>query len=397
MSAITIAGGVYHESCVWPDWNQIYGSGGRAAAAISGHVEKVTLQTYAAVQIAEQFAKNVARTYGFNFTPTSSEQAISFDYFHCLSIPMIKPAPSLIRQNKSLRVSADIVLRFGMMEGSACVEANRCVYDPQSAFMPENFSDNGSEVDRLAIVANRGEIVRLGGNNDPIESARNLIRGGAEVVVMKAGVEGAYVVEGENVSAVLPFQSDRVWTIGSGDVFAAMFSAAWAVHGLLPVDAARFASRAVAEYANTMALPIPLRTVLSDSKLPEIRARPGKTYLAGPFFTLGQRWLVDESLRCLKELGMAVFSPVHDVGHGPAEEVAPADLAALDECDRVFAILDGLDAGTVFEIGHARARGLPVYVLAQAVSDSDLTMVIGSGCKVFDDFATALHHAVWRA
>jgi len=87
---------------------------------------------------------------------------------------------------------------------------------------------------------------------------------------------------------------------------------------------------------------------------------------------------------------------VHDIGHGPAEEVAPADLAALDQCDRVFAILDGLDAGTVFEIGHARARGLPVYGLAQTVSESDLTMITGSGCAVFDDFVTALHHVAWR-
>jgi hypothetical protein len=36
-------------------------------------------------------------------------------------------------------------------------------------------------------------------------------------------------------------------------------------------------------------------------------------------------------------------------------------------------------------------------VLAQTVSEEDLKMVAGSGCKVFDDFVTALHHAAWRA
>jgi nucleoside 2-deoxyribosyltransferase len=175
-----------------------------------------------------------------------------------------------------------------------------------------------------------------------------------------------------------------------------MFTAAWTIEKFSPVDAAKFASRAVAEYASTMALPIPSTATLADLKLKEVRATPGRVYLAGPFFTISQRWLIDETRRSLTELGLTVFSPVHDIGHGPPEYVAPADLAALDQCDRVFAILDGLDAGTVFEIGHARARGLPVYGLAQTVSESDLTMITGSGCTVFDDFVTALHHVAWR-
>jgi nucleoside 2-deoxyribosyltransferase len=145
-----------------------------------------------------------------------------------------------------------------------------------------------------------------------------------------------------------------------------------------------------------MALPCPSVADLEKSPLPEARAAGGQVYLAGPFFTISQRWLIDETRRCLTDLGMQVFSPVHDIGHGPAETVAPADLAALDQCDAVFAILDGIDSGTVFEIGHARARGKPVYVLAQTVSEEDLKMVVGSGCRVFDDFVTALHQTAWR-
>jgi nucleoside 2-deoxyribosyltransferase len=91
-----------------------------------------------------------------------------------------------------------------------------------------------------------------------------------------------------------------------------------------------------------------------------------------------------------------VFSPIHDVGPGPAHLVGPADIQALEECDRVFAILDGLDAGTVFEVGYARAQGKPVYALAQAVSEENLKMVIGSHSKVFFDFVTALHHTAWK-
>jgi nucleoside 2-deoxyribosyltransferase len=112
---------------------------------------------------------------------------------------------------------------------------------------------------------------------------------------------------------------------------------------------------------------------------------------------MSERWLVDEARRGLAELGMDVFSPVHDVGPGPAELVTPADLDALQRCDVVFAILDGLDSGTVFEVGFARALGKPVYAFAQTVSDEDLKMLAGSDCRIFDDFVTALHHTAWRA
>jgi nucleoside 2-deoxyribosyltransferase len=283
-----------------------------------------------------------------------------------------------------------------MLEGSAKVTAKRCVYDPQSAFDPEIFDENGSEAEELAVVANRGEIIGMTGENDPHEGARNLIRRGAAVVIVKSGSEGAWVFSGNEIVLVPPFRSDRVWTIGSGDVFAGMFAARWAVHRDDPVLAARRASKAVAAYAESMSLPSPTVDDLDRDSRPEATAQPGKVYLASPFFTMGQRWLVEEARRGLRELGLDVFSPVHDVGPGPAEVVAPADLKALDECDLVFAILDGNDSGTLFEVGYATAKGTPTYALAQNVLLEDLKMVQGSGAHVYADFVTALHHAVWR-
>jgi hypothetical protein len=175
-----------------------------------------------------------------------------------------------------------------------------------------------------------------------------------------------------------------------------MFAARWGVHRDNPVDAAEIASLAVAAYANTMGLPIPAVEDLRARAAP-VGSRGGLAYLAGPFFTLGQRWLIDEARRGLQELGLKVFSPVHDVGRGEAQMVAPADIAALEQCDVVFAILDGLDSGTLFEVGYARAKGKSVYALAQAVSIEDLKMIEGSDCRVYDDFVTALHHTAWRA
>ena len=394
VNAITIAGGVYHERAIWPAWDQLFGSAGRAAAALSGHVGSIVLQTYARPDTAAAF-QPYAAAYGFTLKPVNVEQTISFEYVHSLSTPVIVPARVRIRANAPFEVQADAVLRFGMMEGSAVIQADRCVYDPQSPVNPEPFGYNGSRAAHLAIVANRSEVIAMGGNDDPVKSAQSLLNG-VEVVVVKCGAAGAVVVEPSGVTKVPAYQTNNVWTVGSGDVFAAVFAARWAVHGDSAREAAGLASRAVATYVDSMSLPVPSVDVLRAMKLPNANARGGKIYLASPFFTISQRWLVDEARSHLKELGLDVFSPVHDVGPGPAETVAGADLSALNDCDVVFAILDGLDSGTLFEVGHARAKAKPVYALAQTVSEEDLKMIVGSGCRVFEDFVTALHHVAWR-
>lgn len=144
-----------------------------------------------------------------------------------------------------------------------------------------------------------------------------------------------------------------------------------------------------------MALPVPSPNTLKRESVP-VKAVGGHAYLAGPFFTMSQRWLVEEVRRGLRDVGLNVFSPLHDVGRGPASEVAPADLEKLEESDVVFAIMDGLDSGTVFEVGYARALKKPVYALAQETSIEDLKMIEGSGCHVHTDLVTALHHLAWR-
>ena len=61
----------------------------------------------------------------------------------------------------------------------------------------------------------------------------------------------------------------------------------------------------------------------------------------------------------------------------------------------VFAVVDGLDAGTMFEVGYARALDIPVIACVQAEQEEDLKMLDGTGCKIFDDFVTAVYHTAW--
>lgn len=396
-SEICVVGGVYREQCIWPVWDQLYGSGGRAATALVTHVDKVTLHTYACSNAEREF-RRASDLYKFDLVAHAADTEISFEYVHCMSTPVIRPAIAQIQNLAPIELVAEAVLRFGMLEGSARVDAKWCVYDPQSAFAPESFWANGSKAEHLAVVANRSEVMAMTGESEPEAAAAKILASGAEVVVVKSGPVGAHVYKADGTRAVVPaFKSDMVWTIGSGDVFAAVFGARWAVHQDSPDVAAELASRAVSDYAASMALPSPLVDQLSQAQVTAASTVAGRVYLASPFFNLGQRWLVDEARRCLTELGLDVFSPVHDVGPGPAHEVGPADIEALNSCDRVFAILDGLDAGTIFEVGYARAKDMPVYALAQAVDEENLKMVIGSNCKVFYDFVTALHHTAWKA
>ncbi len=93
---------------------------------------------------------------------------------------------------------------------------------------------------------------------------------------------------------------------------------------------------------------------------------------------------------------MRVFSPLHEVGLGePGSDVAKQDLDGLDRCTIVFAILDGLDSGTLVEIGYALKMGIPVIAYVENETNENLTMLVGTGCTIEKDLTTALYKCLW--
>lgn len=394
-----VVGGVYGERCVVPTWRQVFGSGGRASAAVSSLCQKVELQSYcSSPRIGD--AQATLAAFGVTFIPTESDVSVDFHYFHPLSRPEMIPPPALLDvQNSSpINVSGSVVLRFGMVEGDAIVDAETAVYDPQSGLNPVHFRKNGSQAKRLALVLNAAEALLLSGDESREAAARTLIdMEDAEVVVIKGGAVGATVWTRNGLTASVPaYCSDRVFKIGSGDVFSGAFAYWWGECGLPAAQAADLASRSAAWYCNTKRLPLPPAEVLQSLK-PVPIGKPGRIYLAGPFFDLGQRWVVEEALDALTMMNVDVFSPLHEVGFGPAEAVAQADLSGLEGCDAVFAIINGSDPGTLFEIGYARDRNIPVVAFAEDVQQRDLTMLIGSGCRIVSDFSSAIYHALWAS
>lgn len=393
---ITITGGVYRERCIEPHWDDVFGSAGRAAVALADYGVELSLYTYRAKALFDGI-RNLEAAFGIAINGPEVQDGVEFEYIHSLGTPRITPRPDAIPEFPPFDVVGDVVLRFGMLEGTAKVAGGRVVYDPQSAFDPRPYRENGSTAEKLAVILNRLEGRRLSGLSEPSEIAYSILATwDVDVVVLKMGGHGALVlVKGEAPVSVPAYRSENVWKIGSGDVFSAAFTFFWGERELPAAEAADLASRATSYYCGTRALPLPDAESLKNLVTAAVAPRGGKVYLAAPFFNLGERWIVEEVRDQLLHMEVEVFSPLHDVGVGPGDVVAKADLAGLDECTVVLAILNGGDAGTIFEIGYAVAKGIPVIALAQNTRPEDLKMPVGSGCRVYEDLVTAIYQTVW--
>lgn len=110
---------------------------------------------------------------------------------------------------------------------------------------------------------------------------------------------------------------------------------------------------------------------------------------------------MNELRSVLLQFGNTVFSPYHDIGllEGnvleESKEIATKDLKGLLECKTILAIVTGLDAGTLFEIGYAISNKKKVVVLAENVKNEDLVMLFGTDCIITNDFSTAVYKASW--
>lgn len=389
-----VTGGVYREECIWPYWSRIFGSAGRAAAAISTLSPSSSLVAYACRSWADDVRQSMLQ---FGVLPelTEIDEDIGFHYFHPLSAAELVGASG--KRKPALQADGDVVLRFGMVEGDAIVNAKRAIYDPQNPNDVLRFRENGSTADSLAIVLNEVELeasVVLNGE----EGARALmLESGASVIVVKMGPAGALVVDERRCTSIPAYTSEAVFKIGSGDIFSAVFAHVWGELHRDAASAARVASQAVARYVASRGVQVSLDGL--DRLAPIARSNPeGRIYIAAPFFTLSQRWLVEEIRRCLHMLGAKSFSPIHDVGsHGTSSFIASEDLKGLEGCTAMLAVIDGEDAGTLFEVGYARRLGIPVIALSESSRPESLTMLEGTGCRVTPDFTTAIYEVVWHA
>ena len=378
-----VVGGLYRELCEVPHWDAVFGSGGRAACVVQGISSSVTLCTY---------AKNLAAAESrFSKMPVvvnaqRSRTAIAFAYFHPLSEPHVEPARSGISQEDPLRVSADVVLRFGMLEGDAVVAADTVVYDPQTHVSPTQFAANGSHAKRLALVLNEGEVLAMAGTADTAAGARDVLeRARADVVVVKRGVRGALVLERGRVAEAVPaYRSASVFKIGTGDVFSGAFAAYWGERGCAAAEAADLASRTVARYAETRALPAtPIETsvVLPCDSASAIR-------IVGLGNTLSRRYLLEEAKYCLEKLGAA--SVTIDTIAEPVRVLEHDDTSLIIADGYPDSVWNGLD-------GNASSSKRPSLLFVDDPAVGPRWSQPRSNLIVCADFTTCLYETMWMA
>lgn len=311
-----------------------------------------------------------------------------------------------------LAADDDCALVYGFLEAVEWrVRSHRLVFDPQRPGAGGQINLDGLDADQVAVVLNTGEARAFGGSNDLLAAVANLFKQtAASVVVVKGGASGCKVFQSDMQSEIdgVPVgacPTVHVWPLGSDDTFAAGFAHAWA-DGADPIEAARIGSAAAAYWCGTQ------NPILSDAVLDgdseglsglglshldtDAHGSAPRVYLAGPFFDLGELWLVDLVRNALLAQGVEVFSPLHDVGIGD-ESVARADIEGLRTCSAVLALLDGSDFGTVFEAGWAECADIPVVGYASRPDKEGAKMLTGLSGELHSDLSTAVYRAAWRA
>lgn len=405
-NGITVVGGTYGEECCYPRRKVFRGSGGRAATILKSLGAAVELHSAVGPRLRDEFVA-LSRRLGYFHVSHPSRDDVWFRYRHPLGRPDILPMTAPEWQMPG-EIRADGMLVFGMIEGRPTTHGDRVVYDPQDGCKARAYSANGSTAREMAMVLSHSEGRAITHQEDPQRIAESLLDDESVVVaIVKCGPQGALVQTRDGCSWVYPFPTERVYKIGSGDVFSAAFAHEWVINRSTPIEAAWFASRVSAAYVESGLDQFEAAEVLRfRAEAQERHRRVGRgirrfvpdtqIYLAGPFFCTAQQWAIDEARGALKDMGFRVFSPIHEVGEGPADYVAPKDLEGLQASGVVLALVDGLDSGTLFEVGYAVAKDIPVVVVAESVGADPLTMLLGSKCLVTNDLATGLYAACWK-
>ena len=408
---IHVVGGCYREICHWPPHDEVHGSGGRAAQVIAQLSQQKGSHLHSMLDplLNEQLRTHFAFL-ECEFDLIQNEFTPAFEYSHPLARPKVYPSRRHLAEVSKpvIEVSEENVVIFGMIEASPKIQAQNAVYDPQDVESPVFFKETGSTADRLVLILNHTEAVTLferiiGQSYSGFETAqiaqKLLDHENAQAVIVKCGYRGALVLEKSGESSWIPaHRTSNVFPIGSGDCYVGAFAYFWMAEHRSVQVAAQYASSVTAFYCDTRTFPdaasvpnLPTQYPLAQCEILTDKS----VYLAGPFFNLKEMWLINQARGVLQSMKLSVFSPYHDVGMGSADQVTSKDIEAIEKCDALFAMFDGGDPGTLFEIGYAKKCGKPVVIYAENATDEHLKIYMGTGCIICSDFTTSIYQLLW--
>ena len=412
---ILVYGGCYRELCGSPPHNSLGGSGLRGAMLLSNTSKReIQFLTWLYDDTKEPLTGALQEYKCLNIHDSCEAfdlcKAPFFQYQNPLLPPRLKYDKPEICSSIKLDTTYEAALVYGTLETRPKIKAKKVVYDPQSPYAPTLFHENGSEAESLAFVLNASEAQSISRKKCIYKTAnfiqqyflkpQNAI---CDIIIIKLGHAGCWVCNRDEIETVPAFETEKVFSIGSGDIFTSAFFNQWALLGKSPVEAAREASLTTARFCSTGVIPesVGCSTLSVYGNLKEISTCSSdhttkQIYLAGPFFNQAEIALIDFLRKELTTAWSTVFSPLHDVGFGNASEVYKLDIEGLENSDVIFVILNGQDFGTIFELGYAVKAKKRIVCLAENIKHSDLTMALGSGAKIFDDITTAVYHARWE-
>ncbi|WP_158375172.1 PfkB family carbohydrate kinase [Cellulosimicrobium cellulans] len=391
-STLAVVGGTYREQCEEPRVQRLCGSGLRATQILRGLGHEVRFVTCIDDHLRPEFDAVTAALPGVDVAASPRTGPIGFTY----DTPVHSTNRGGTANADPVTAAADVVVAFGMVEKTEwTVQTQWAVIDPQHAPLPDLLRNVTAA--HVAVVLNEHE-VRTQANDDDLDAAAQFVLGlGVHVVVIKQGARGGLVVTSAGTATFGACPTEVVDPIGSGDAFTAGFAHSWAIEHNPPEQAAQDASRVAAAHSLTGVAGFSASALDAVPEPIEYVPGPGpQVYLAGPFFNIAQRQLITLIRTALTQLGVEVFSPLHEIGRG-GDEVAEQDLAGLRDSSSVLAVLDGADAGTLFEVGWATGAGIPVVGLAEHHQDHAWTMVRGTGSAVVPDLSSAVYRAAWAA
>jgi nucleoside 2-deoxyribosyltransferase len=392
-----VVGGTYSEVVVDPPFQRVVGSGLRAAIELG---EECT-RFHTSVSANDIAARaTLASLLGDRWVSTDRSGRVEFTYRTPVSRSAMAGGEGATFSLPVRLDGGDAVL-FGMVECDATVVgADRLVIDPQGSMSVDAIA--ACSADRICVVLNRHEVRAAAGAVGLGDAARQLREQlGCEAVVVKCGAAGALVCDSSGESVVGAVPSPRVWPVGSGDTFTSAFAAAWFA-GATPREAIVAASKRTsvavdaAHVASTTEVASPSFAWSASGACFD---DPPTVYLAAAFETTAQRWLVDEVRSALRDVGVGVFSPLHDVGVVGDDPTAHVrrDLDGVVSCDAMLVLSDSCGRGTFVEAGVALNTGVPLVVLAERVADWQHTVLRGAGASFTRDLATSVYWAAWAA
>ncbi|MDD5372342.1 MAG: nucleoside 2-deoxyribosyltransferase [Sulfurimonas sp.] len=406
---MTVYGGYYREQCLLPSWDNYYGSAGRAVAVLSNLEKNIIFETYVANDLLDHI-QYFKKYYDINLKTHQSDFLIDFSYFHSLSKPIITSNIDYsINKNEAIIIQDKYVICYGTLESKApVIRAEKCVFDFQSSKL-EDVYNNGNMINEVCLIMNFEEASSITNSENIIEIKKYLFTQikSLKILVLKDGPFGGYVFYENSQNLQIPiFKTDKLFKIGTGDIFTAIFGYLWInqeKNKLSIQDITEQSAFSTAYFGeNFFDYKINILDKYKENLFRKVYLEKinisKKVYLAGPFFNSAQRWQLEDIKQLLENFKFNVFSPLHNVGTSKnSRYIATKDLEALDNSDIVFAILNDFDTGTIFEIGYAMAKEKQIIVFVENYNKNDLTMIEGSGCLIYTDLTTAIYNLVWTS